>query len=272
MMSIATLSSLADRLPNTDAMPVLFIGHGSPMNAITHNPFRAAWRAIGEKLPHPKAILCVSAHWETRGTSVAVTPKPKMIYDFYGFPDALYRENYPAPGAPDYAHLAMETAASTHIHADDDWGLDHGAWAVLEHMFPDAKTPVFQMSLDMTKPPAAHLALAQELVSLRSKGVMVIASGNIVHNLRLMRAQSHAFDWAQEFDAYTKTALEHNDNTALVDFTKAGRSAMLAVPTLDHYLPLLYAQGFRQENDRLTFFNEDFDLGSMSMRCVMLTH
>jgi 4,5-DOPA dioxygenase extradiol len=269
-MSAAPFSNLAAAAP-TEPMPVLFVGHGTPMNAVTDNPFRRAWVQIGRGLPNPRAILCVSAHWQTDGTCVAVTAKPATIHDFGGFPDELYRQNYPAPGAPDYARLTASLARTCTIFEDGEWGLDHGAWSILQSLFPQARTPVFQLSLDMTRPPSHHLKLARELASLRRRGVMLIASGNIVHNLRLIDPDASPFDWAIEFDRHIARCLVENDSHSLTDYQTLGRAATLSVPTLDHYLPLLYAQGFREEQDRLTFFTEAFDLGSLSMRSLILS-
>jgi len=251
-------------------MPALFIGHGSPMNVITDNAYRRSWQALGAKLPRPEAILCVSAHWLTRGTAVTMGHPLKTIHDFYGFPQALYAEQYPVPDARLFARAAIEAIGSTPVASDTEWGLDHGAWAVLKPMYPAGDVPVFQLSIDATQPPRRHLELGRELALLRERGVMIVASGNIVHNLAVMRPGRDPYDWALEFDAYVARALDERDDEALVEYLRAGRSAELAVNSAEHYLPLLYAAGARGAEDALEFFNEGFDLASISMRSVIL--
>lgn len=254
--------------PNT-RMPAIFIGHGNPMNAITDNPYKDAWIALGETLPRPAAILCVSAHWQTRGTQVCVAEKPRTIHDFGGFPAELFAQQYPAPGAPAYAEITKALLPNDVITSSDNWGLDHGAWSILQSLFPTADVPVFQLSLDMDLDFAAHLALARQLASLREHGVMVIGSGNIVHNLRLLSPQGETPQWATDFDNYIKTALENGDEDALIRIERAGESTKLAVPSDEHYLPLLYIAGMRHVSDSMHFLTEDFDLGSLSMRSVI---
>ncbi|MCX7891477.1 MAG: 4,5-DOPA dioxygenase extradiol [Burkholderiales bacterium] len=250
-------------------MPALFVGHGSPMNVITDNPFRRGWAALGTRLPRPDAILCVSAHWLTRGTAVTMGHPLATIHDFHGFPRALYEERYPVPDARPFAQAAIDAIRSTRVVATADWGLDHGAWAVLKPMYPAGDIPVFQLSIDADAPPRRHLELGREIGALRERGVMIVASGNIVHNLALMRPGAAPYDWALEFDAYVAGALERGDDDALADYTRAGRAAELAVNTAEHYLPLLYAAGARRDGDALEFFNEGFDLASVSMRGVV---
>lgn len=250
-------------------MPALFIGHGSPMNAITNNPYKDAWMALGRTLPRPNAILCVSAHWQTRGTQVCVAKAPRTIHDFGGFPAELFAQQYLAPGAPDYAEITRALLPNGIITGSDDWGLDHGAWTVLQSLFPEADIPVFQLSLDMHLDFAAHFALARQLVSLREHGVMVIGSGNVVHNLRLLNPQDGTPLWAINFDNYIKTALETSDDDALIHIERTGESAKLAVPSDEHYLPLLYVTAMRHATDNMHFLTEDFDLGSLSMRSVI---
>jgi len=249
-------------------MPALFIGHGSPMLAVTENPYRTAWRRIGEALPRPRAILCVSAHWVTDGTRVATTARPRTIHDFGGFPRELYAQQYPAPGAPDLARRVMGHVASAVVVPDDAWGLDHGAWCVLQSLFPAADVPVCQLSLDAGLSMQGHLVLGRELAALRNEGVLILGSGNVVHNLHRMRAAGDAYDWAVDFDAYVRRAVETGYDDALVDYVLAGDSAALSVPTTEHYLPLLYVVGVRQAGDGASFPVEGFDLGSLSMLSV----
>jgi 4,5-DOPA dioxygenase extradiol len=269
-MKLHEFGNLTDTYAATEKMPLLFVGHGNPMLAITDNIFKQGWQELGRRLPHPKAILCISAHWLTRGTFVTMAEQPRTIHDFGGFPQELYDQQYPAPGAVDYARMTIEQVKKVAVHEDFEWGLDHGAWCVLKPMFPEGDIPIYQLSIDATKPPRYHYELAKELAFLRSKGVLIVASGNIVHNLRMMRMQGEAYDWAVEFDTIVKQRLEAHDDDALVDYEQFGRAARLAIPTNDHYLPLLYALGLRDERDELAFFNDTFDLGSLSMRSVIL--
>jgi 4,5-DOPA dioxygenase extradiol len=261
------LNSAFSRLRPTPVMPTLFIGHGNPMNAIEDNAYSRSWQDIGASLPIPSAILCISAHWMTRGTTlVNVTAHPKTIHDFGGFPASLFAQQYPAPGAPEFANATIDLVRSSHIEPDEDWGLDHGAWSVLLKMFPKADIPVFQLSLDLTKSPQAHFELAQELKSLREKGVLIIGSGNIVHNLRALAPGAKPYDWAEAFDAHIGKALEQRDFNSVVNAGALGRIAQLAHPTAEHFLPLLYTIGTAQPRENLTFFNQSFDMASISMR------
>ena len=250
-------------------MPAIFIGHGNPMNAITDNPYKYAWVTLGKTLPRPNAILCISAHWQTHGTQVCVAEKPRTIHDFGGFPAELFAQQYPAPGAPDYAEMTRDLLPAGTITATDNWGLDHGAWSVLQSLFPTADVPVFQLSLDINLDFAAHHALARQLASLREHGVMVIGSGNIVHNLRLLNPQGETPQWAVNFDSYIKTALETGDDDALIHIERTGESAKFAMPSEEHYLPLLYIAAMRHADDNMRFLTEEFDLGSLSMRSVI---
>jgi 4,5-DOPA dioxygenase extradiol len=257
--------------PDTEAtMPALFIGHGNPMNAIEDTEFSRAWADAAWSLPKPRAVLCISAHWETEGTRVTAMDQPKTIHDFYGFPPALFEKRYPAPGSPDLARVAQKMMRESHVKLDLEWGLDHGAWAVLCRMYPQANVPVVQLSLDRRKQPALHYELGRELRGLRKKGVLIIGSGNIVHNLREMAWEDTAYDWALEFDAQMKELILSGDHKAIIDYSKLGRSARLAVPTLEHYLPLLYVLGAQDKADRVKFFADKVTLGSMSMRSVRL--
>ena len=259
-------------LKSTPRMPVLFVGHGNPMNAIEDNEYSRSWREIGDRLPVPSAILCVSAHWMTRGTTlVNIAQKPKTIHDFGGFPRKLFEQQYPAPGAPDFARATVELVRSSHIDETDDWGLDHGAWSVLIKMFPKANIPVYQLSLDLTKSLDAHFTLASELKSLREKGVLIIGSGNIVHNLMAMQQGARPYDWALEFDSHIKSALDARDFRALTDIGALDQLTRMAHPSLEHYLPLLYTAGAGDDKEKLSLFNESFDLASISMRSFVLS-
>ncbi len=252
-------------------MPVLFLGHGSPMNAIETNSFTQALRHLGEALPTPRAILAISAHWMTRGTWVTHMQKPKTIHDFGGFPQELFDVQYPAPGSPELADLIRTSIQNPTISADDsEWGLDHGTWSVLKHLYPNANIPVVQLSLDMSQPSQFHFELGQKLQTMRQQGILIVGSGNIVHNLRQIRWEPDArtFDWALEFDAWAKQQMEKRNFSALTnDYlkTEAGR---MSVPTPDHYYPLLYILGATQANDTLHFDFEGTQHGSISMRCV----
>lgn len=258
-------------LNNSSRMPAMFIGHGNPMNAITDNPYREAWLKLGGTLPKPKAIMCISAHWQTRGTQVCVAENPQTIHDFGGFPAELFAQQYPAPGAPEFAKLACDLLPSQ-IKCTLDWGLDHGAWSVLQSLFPDADVPVFQLSLDLNLNFSEHFQLAKKLADLREIGIMMIGSGNIVHNLGRLNMQGKTPDWAINFDEYVKQALEAKDEDALLDIARAGESASLSVPTDEHYLPLLYITAMRQSDDKLEFLTDSFDLGSLSMRSVIYSN
>lgn len=257
-----------NHLEKTSRMPALFIGHGNPMNAITDNPYRKAWLSLGKTLPKPNAILCVSAHWQTRGTQVCAAEKPETIHDFGGFPPELFAQQYAASGAPEYAKMLCDLLP-TKIKSTLDWGLDHGAWTILQSLFPNADVPVFQLSLDVNLSFTEHFQLAKQLANLREQGVMIIGSGNIVHNLGRLNMQGNTPDWAIAFDDYVKKALELEDETALLNITRAGESAKLAVPSDEHYLPLLYVAAVRHAEDKLQFLTENFDLGSLSMRSVV---
>jgi 4,5-DOPA dioxygenase extradiol len=251
-------------------MPALFVGHGSPMNAIEDNVFSRGWAEVGAALPRPEAILCVSAHWQTRGVHVTAMEQPRTIHDFGGFPEELHRMLYPAPGAPELARKTAEQVTRARVGLDHGWGLDHGTWSVLVRMFPRADVPVVQLSLDATQDPAWHYELAKELAGLRERGVLVMGSGNIVHNLRLLRRQPIAFDWAVEFDAKVKALIDAGDHQRLVNYPGLGRAAQLAVPTNEHYLPLLYALAVKGEKESIAYFNDATTLGSISMRSLVV--
>jgi len=251
-------------------MPVLFVGHGNPMNAIEDNEFSREWNAIGKELPPPKAILCVSAHWQTEGTRVGAMENPKTIHDFYGFPKELFAVNYSAKGSPEFAKETQQSITKTKTELDYEWGLDHGCWSVLNKMFPEANVPTFQLSLDLKASPQDHYEIAQQLKELRKKGVLIIGSGNIVHNLRLMQWQDGAFDWAIAFDEKIKSLIEKGDDQSIVNYNQLGKEAALSIPTNEHYLPLLYSLALKEKSDDLKFFNEKVTMGSVSMRSVRL--
>ncbi|HEX2909367.1 MAG TPA: 4,5-DOPA dioxygenase extradiol [Chloroflexia bacterium] len=255
-------------------MPALFIGHGTPMNTLEDNTFSRNWQELGQNLPRPRAILCVSAHWETRGSYVTAMSDPQTIHDFGGFPRALFEYQYPAPGSPELARLVQETVASTPVKADQSWGLDHGTWSVLARMYPQADIPVVQLSLDRSKDPAFHYALGKELHKLREQGILILGSGNIVHNLRTIVFQEgweeKGLDWAIEFDEAIKKVILSGDHTDAIHYEKFGRAAQLAVNSAEHYLPLLYILGLQDEQDRVTFYTEKCAFGSLSMRSVQI--
>ncbi len=253
-----------------DKMPVLFVGHGNPMNAIETNAFSQAWSAIGGSLPRPEAILCISAHWETEDTLITAMNRPRTIHDFHGFPRQLFEMQYPAPGSADLADLITTIIGKTEVHKDLDWGLDHGAWSVLCRMFPAADIPVVQLSIDRTQDPAFHYRLGRELRSLRNKGVLILGSGNIVHNLGVMTWDKTAYDWATEFDAKIRERIMSGDHEAIIHYENLGRNAQLAIPTNEHYLPLLYVLAAQDNRDEISFFTERVTLGSISMRSVRL--
>ena len=264
------IRTLKDSPDSGPPMPAIFVGHGSPMNAIEDNEFSRGWAAVGKSLPRPKAILCISAHWETFGTHATAMEHPRTIHDFRGFPAELRAVEYPAPGAPEIARLARETARKMRIVPDFDWGLDHGAWSVLCRMFPLADVPVVQLSLDRTLSPASHYELGSELQSLRRKGVMIVGSGNIVHNLNQIVWQDTAFDWAREFDRKVKEAVLASDHASLIDYSRLGAAAGLSVPTAEHYLPLLYILAQQGKGEDVRFFAEKVTLGSISMTSLVV--
>ncbi|GAP13308.1 uncharacterized conserved protein [Longilinea arvoryzae] len=251
-------------------MPALFIGHGSPMNAIEDNEFSRGWAAAARDLPRPTAILCISAHWETRGCYATAGEKPRTIHDFGGFPRTLYEVQYPAPGQPELAERLAKLAPDANIQPSHDWGLDHGTWSVLRRMFPQADIPVVQLSLDRAQDAAFHYRLGRQLDALRDEGVLIVGSGNLVHNLRLMVWEDAAFDWAVEFDAQARDWMLAGQHQPLIEYEKLGHSAALAINSAEHYLPLLYILGLKRPEDSIAFFNEKLWGGSLSMRCVRI--
>ena len=255
-------------------MPVLFLGHGSPMNAIEDNEFRRSWQAMGPQFgthwPRPQAILCISAHWLTRGWWLTAMDKPRTIHDFGGFPQELFDQQYPAPGAPALAGELNGVLRQPPVGLDvGQWGLDHGTWSVLKPMFPAADIPVVQLSMDYGRAPAEHFALGQQVAGLRERGVLIVGSGNIVHNLRAVYRQATPYDWAIEFDKVIGDQLQAGDYAGLAGFQKLGKVAELAHPTWDHYLPLLYAAGAARAGESMKFFNQGITAASISMRSVI---
>jgi 4,5-DOPA dioxygenase extradiol len=258
---------------NAPLMPALFIGHGSPMNLVLDNSYTRALKSLRGRLPAPAAILVISAHWLTRDTHITCSERMRQIHDFYGFPERLYDIKYEPPAAAELARSIRKAVQSTSMHADTSWGLDHGAWAVLYHLYPEASVPTIQISIDMTMQPGAHMALARELAMLRRKNVLLIGSGNIVHNLRLADfddIDARPFDWAVEFDCLVRDAVEKRDDSALRHYDRFGKSAALAVPTSDHYLPLLHIAAIRDPDESVSWIHEGFQNRSISMRCMLL--
>ncbi|MDP1780431.1 MAG: 4,5-DOPA dioxygenase extradiol [Hydrogenophaga sp.] len=268
-------------LPATERMPVVFVGHGSPMNAIEDNRWRQRWQALGAELlareQPPRLILCISAHWLTPGWQLTAMDKPRTIHDFGGFPQELFDQQYPAPGSPQAARFISQcvlhpVSRQPLVLDETDWGLDHGAWSILKPMFPNADIPVIQLSMDYSRPAAEHFAIGQQLAQLRERGVLIVGSGNTVHNLRTMRrdaADNQAYDWAIEFDRITAEHIAQKCLTSLCDFQQLGAVAQMAHPTWEHYLPLLYAAGAVHADDEPRFFNEGFQGASISMRSII---
>jgi 4,5-DOPA dioxygenase extradiol len=278
LLSMNELNAWESVLPATDRLPALFLGHGSPMNAIEDNLFVQGFKNLAAKLHvTPAAVLCVSAHWETRGTQVTAMAQPRTIHDFGGFPQALFDVQYPAPGHPELANaLATAEGLGHHVATDHEWGLDHGTWSVVKHLFPDADVPVLQLSLDRNMTPAQHYALAGQLKRLRERGVLVVGSGNMVHNLRMvdwarMNDVGHGFDWALEAsDAMRGWILEGNHRALMEAPASAQRAFQLAIPTAEHYLPLMYVLGMQAPNERVSLFNDNAMAGSLTMTSVAL--
>lgn len=276
MASVASLYNFGKSLPETDhTFPVLFIGHGSPMNGIEHNEFSNHWAQLGKTLPQPKAVLVVSAHWLTRGSYITAMENPKTIHDFGGFPKELFEVQYPAKGNPALAEETTKLITNTELHLDHEWGLDHGTWTVVRHMYPEANIPVLQFSIDYDKPPQYHYDLAKQLLALRKKGVLIIGSGNMVHNLRMiawdkLQESEYGFDWALEINQIFKDKIVSKNHQDLIDYQKLGSAAKLAIPTPDHYYPLLYTLALQEDNDEVSFFNDKAVGGSLTMTSVKI--
>jgi 4,5-DOPA dioxygenase extradiol len=254
-------------------MPSLFFGHGNPMNALLRNGYTERWSDMGETLPRPNAVLCISAHWFVPGAAVTITTAPRTIHDFGGFPHDLYQVQYPAPGDPDLARRVQQLLAPVPVNFDESWGLDHGTWSVLCHVYPEADVPVVQLSIDETRPPAFHYEIGKRLAPLREEGVLIVGSGNLVHNLHTYawgRHEPEPFEWAVRFEQQARELIRSADFAPLVNYEKLGPDALLSVPTPDHYLPLLYVLGTRTAGDSLSFPVEGVDGGSISMLAVQL--
>ncbi len=271
MSSLKELHKFSEALPSEEMkMPLLFVGHGSPMNAIEDNEFSQRWLALGKEISQPKAVLCISAHWLTRGTHITAMQHPATIHDFGGFPKALFDVQYPAPGNPRLAGELKELIKSTDVGLNHDWGLDHGTWSVVKQMYPDAKIPVLQMSMDYAKPAQYHFDLAKELAALRKKGVLIIGSGNMVHNLGMIafdkfNEPDYGFDWAHEMNAVFKKNISERNFSALINYESLGAAAKLAIPTPDHYYPMIYSLGLIEKEDDVSFFNDKAVAGSLTM-------
>lgn len=274
LMTLGSLNTLANSLERTaQKMPVLFIGHGSPMNGIETNKFSQTWLKLAKEIPVPKAVLCISAHWLTKGTHVTAMVKPKTIHDFGGFPQALFDVQYPAPGNPELAAETKKIVSSTDVGLDHDWGLDHGTWSVVRQMYPLANIPVLQLSIDYNRPAQYHYDLAKQLSSLRNKGVLIIGSGNMVHNLGMvdfsrLNDADYGFDWAIEMNQKFKTKILNRDHASLIDWKSMGKAAELAIPTPDHYYPLIYTLALQDKNESAVFFNDNAVGGSLTMTSV----
>ncbi|POS01137.1 4,5-DOPA dioxygenase extradiol [Flavobacterium croceum DSM 17960] len=276
MSGLEPLFSLSKSLKEEDyTLPAYFIGHGSPMNGIENNVFSQSWAQIGKEYPTPNAVLVVSAHWLTRGTYITAMEHPKTIHDFGGFPQKLFDVQYPAPGNPSLALDTTKLVTSTKVELDHEWGLDHGVWTVVRHMYPDANIPVLQLSIDYGKPAQFHYDLGKELLALRKKGVLVIGSGNMVHNLGAvawdkLNEPEYGYDWAIEMNTVFKDKISKGDVKSLIEYTKLHKASSLAIPTPDHYFPLLYTLGLQAQKDTITFFNDKAVGGSLTMTSVKI--
>lgn len=270
------LNKLTASGDSTGPMPLLFLGHGSPMNAIRENEFTKGFRDISKRIPKPRTILCISAHWETRGTFVTAMEKPETIHDFGGFPQALFEVQYPASGSPELAQETHELVHMTEVGLTEKWGLDHGAWSVIRHLYPEADVPVVQMSLNYRQGPQYHYELGRELAALRRKGVLIIGSGNLVHNLHLvdwekLDTAGHAYDWANEAREKINRFILDNDHQSLIHYDRQGRAMNLAIPTPDHFLPLLYVLALKEKDETVSLFNDKAVGGSLSMTSVFIS-
>ncbi len=274
-MILNEINKFTESFTSDIKMPVLFLGHGSPMNAIEDNEFVQGWREIGKSLPKPDAILCISAHWETRGTFVTAMENPVTIHDFGGFPRALFDVQYPAPGSPELAKETKRIIKKTEVGFNENWGIDHGCWSVIKHLYPKADVPVIQLSLDYYQTPQYHYDLAKELIPLRTKGVLIVGSGNIVHNLGMvawdkLNTADYGFDWAQEAREKMKKFILTDDHKSLIDYKSQGKAFNLSVPTPEHFLPLLYALALKDEGEKVNIFNDKTVAGSLAMTSVKI--
>lgn len=276
MTTLGGFKHFTDTLKGDDQlMPVLFMGHGSPMNGIEDNEFSNYWKKLAREIPEPAAVLCVSAHWLTRGTHVTAMQAPKTIHDFGGFPQALFDVDYPAPGDSKMAQETADLITSTEVGLDHDWGLDHGTWTVVRHMYPEANIPVLQLSIDYHQPAEYHYKLAKELYALRKKRVLIIGSGNMVHNLRMidwkrMNEDNFGFDWAMEMNEIFKSKISSKNHKPLLDYLTLSPAAKLAIPSPDHYYPLIYTLGLQNEKEEVDFFNDKYVAGSLTMTSVRI--
>lgn len=273
-MKIQELNKMTEYFGKTKKMPVLFLGHGSPMNAIEENEFVTGFRKLAKNLPKPNAILCVSAHWETKGTFVTAMQNPPTIHDFGGFPKELFAVQYPAPGSPQLANETKALITKTEVGLDHKWGLDHGAWSVIKHLYPNADIPVIQLSLDYSQTPQYHYELAQQLKSLREKGILIIGSGNMVHNLGKVEwrrlNENFGYDWAMEANEKMKKYILDQNHQELIDFRSQGKAFDLAIPTPEHYLPLLYTLAMQDKNEAVELFNDKAVAGALTMTSVKI--
>ncbi len=274
-MKLNDLELITSNFETTAQMPVLFMGHGSPMNAIEENQFVTGFKTVAKTLPTPTAILCISAHWYTNGTKVTAMEMPKTIHDFGGFPKELYEVQYPAKGSPILAEETKKLLVPATVEMNHEWGLDHGAWSVIKHLYPAANIPVIQLSIDYTKPAQYHYELAQKLTALRKKGILIIGSGNIIHNLRLvdfpnMNKDNYGYDWAIEARETINNHLLNGNYQALIDYQKMSKAIQLAIPTPDHYLPLIYTLGLQEKGEKIELFNDKLMAGSLSMTSVKI--
>lgn len=269
--AFGTLKGMMETLPETDVvMPVLFVGHGSPMNGIENNEFSNYWKKLATEMPQPKAVICVSAHWLTKGTFITATSKPQTIHDFGGFPQELFDVEYPAPGSPELALETTQLFERGKVGLDHEWGLDHGTWTVVKHMYPKADIPVLQLSIDYYQSGVYHQELAKNLMSLRKKGVLIMGSGNMVHNLRMvafdkLNEKEYGYDWTHEMNTKFKELIINGDHKSLAEYERISPSAKLAIPTPDHYWPLMYILGLRGKNEEAQFFNDRAVGGSLTM-------
>ncbi len=276
MTGLSAFNKFTGSLPHDgNLMPVLFIGHGSPMNGIEDNEFSRRWKKMAQEIPVPKAVLVVSAHWFTNGTQITAMDFPKTIHDFGGFPQALFDVQYPAPGNPVLAKETVDIIKSAKVELDHDWGLDHGTWTIVRHMYPDANIPVLQLSIDYSKGPQYHYDLGKELYELRKKSVLIIGSGNMVHNLRMiawdkMNTDNYGFDWAVQMNDTFKNLISDGNHQPLINYTGFGTAGKLAIPTPEHYLPLLYTLSLQSGNDKAEFFNDKAVAGSLTMTSVKI--
>lgn len=278
MITLGSFNKITNLLEEQDEkLPVIFMGHGSPMNGIEDNEFSRRWAQIGKEISSPKAVLCISAHWLTSGTKITAMNLPPTIHDFGGFPQELFNVQYPAPGNPELAAETVKMIKKTTVGLDHEWGLDHGTWSVVKNMYPLANVPVLQLSIDYNQPLQYHYELAKELSALRKKGVLIIGSGNMVHNLRMvawdkMNVPNYGYDWAIEMNSLFKKHITDKNHQALIEYQKMGASAMLAIPTPDHYIPLIYTLALQDKDDETSFFNDQLVAGSLNMTSVLISN